>query len=87
MRRVESKGSVWLFDHDRYCRFPKLEAGREHPEWGNSDAGALHDAVWHEHTGWFIAKSVPDGYPVLRIERSGLPVVYAPYAVEVAQLH
>lgn len=51
--RIETEGSWWLIDEAnlRYCRFPKTEGGREHPEWGNEDAGRLQDAVWHAFTG------------------------------------
>jgi len=67
--RVETKGSWWLIDDAgcRYCRFPKTEAGRERPEWGDETAGALRDAVWHSFTGRWCY-SVPEGLRLVLAE-------------------
>lgn len=58
MKRIETDGSVWLIDEGamRYCRFPKTEAGRELPEWGDERAGVLQDAVWHDMSRWLMTE-------------------------------
>ena len=56
--KVESRGSFWWIDENlnQYLRLPKTEAGRERPEWGNTEAGLLRDAHWHDFTGeWEIS--------------------------------
>lgn len=59
MIRIRTKGSMWVIDEGakRYCRFPLDEGGREHPWWGNEEAGALQDAVWHDYETWQITRN------------------------------
>jgi hypothetical protein len=54
--RVESSGSFWEIDEDlmRYRRWPKSEKPREDPDWGDENAGALQDIVWHTYVSWRI---------------------------------
>ena len=54
--RVESTGSVWLLDTDRYMRFPKNDAPREVSEWGSAEAGPLQDFVWHPMKSWRVER-------------------------------
>jgi hypothetical protein len=51
--KVESRGSMWLIDHDlgRYLRMPKEEVPRN-PEWS---LGTLEDLVWHDYESWWIS--------------------------------
>lgn len=46
---IESLGSIWEIDalDMRYRRWPKHEAPRERPEWGDERAEALQDYTWH----------------------------------------
>lgn len=62
--RVESDGSFWEIDEDlmRYRRWPKAEKPREDPDWGNENAGALQDLVWHDYVSWRIRSEGDPGY-------------------------
>lgn len=88
MRRVESMGSIWLFDEDRmvYFRFPKTEAPRDRPEWGDVDAGVLQDAVPHPYVAWRIEPNTQLTGDRLLIDtgRGWEHAIYAPYATESA---
>ena len=90
MTRVETAGSIWMIDNDlrRYCRFPKQEQPREHPEWGGPEAGALQDAVWHDFAGeWAIT---PSGRLLIQVEYRDDPgdwwTVSAPHAWEMTDV-
>lgn len=90
MRRVETKGSFWIFDDDtnRYLRMPKEEKPRA-AEWS---VGALKDLEWHPMIGWKLLTRLddldieaprlsPKGLPWLRIELGEDDWVSAPKAV------
>lgn len=63
VRRVESKGSIWLLDDGlgRYMRMPKTERPRDPAEYGDARAGALQDLVWHPMLRWFITDATMRG--------------------------
>lgn len=82
MKRIETLGSIWVIDEgcNRYCRFPKTEAGRERPEWGNAEAGLLQDAVWHDYDHWEIKpEEWTERPPRLVIRQTDGRSISAPY--------
>lgn len=73
--RVDSLGSIWRFDDDlgRYMRTPRVEAPREHPEWGDERAGPCQDFIWHELDSWWVTS---DGKRLVVV-----PVSFGPFWV------
>lgn len=54
MTRVETAGSIWLFDgQTRYLRMPREERPRGNG-WGGPHAGPLQDLIWHDCLSWAI---------------------------------
>lgn len=75
MIRVESVGSIWLFDEDlkRYMRMPKTEAPRERKPYYDQHE-SLDDLVWHEYARYLVR----DGW--LRIILTDADAIVAPIA-------
>jgi hypothetical protein len=55
MIRIESAGSIWLLDGNRYMRMPREEKPRDHKEHGGPEAGTLQDFVWHPFTSTYVS--------------------------------